>query len=326
MKILIVKPSSFGDIIQANPVIGALKRAVPGCSISWLVFDQWSGVTALFHDLEKTIVWKRAGGIRALWWVISTVRREHFDVVIDLQGLLRSAFVTMLSGAPRRMGVPGMKELSHFLVKEPFPERKTLNAARRNLESVRALGYDVGEPHFNLVVPQEDRVAAAALLEAHGINTEDTIIGIVPSARGRAKQWPVMHYEDLIGRIGYEYPAAKVVLLGSAADAGLVGHSCAVDLCGQTTIPQLASIFQYCRTVVGGDTGPVHLASALGVPVIMIFGGSDITETAPVAANAHAISRREPCSPCRGKPSCELEQCLRAITPDEVFTVLKGML
>lgn len=323
MKILIVKPSSFGDIVQANPVLGALKRAVPGCHISWLVFDQWAGVTTLYPELDGTIVWKRKGGIRALWWVISTIRREHFDAVIDLQGLLRSAFVTLLSGAPRRIGVPGMKELAYLLVKESFPESKGLNAALRNLETVRALGYDTGKPHFNLSVPQEDRVAAAGLLESHGINSEDTIIGIVPSARGRAKQWPVMHYEDLIGKIGYEFPAVKIVLLGSVADAGLVGHSCAVDLCGQTTIPQLAALFQYCRVVVGGDTGPVHLASALGVPVITLFGGSDVDETAPIAANARVITRRESCAPCRGKPACVTEQCLLGITPFEVFSALK---
>jgi len=152
MKILIIKPSSFGDIIQANPALTAFRELYPDAQISWLVFDVWADIIDFFPDLNKKIVWKKGGGINEYLRVIREVRKQNFDLVIDLQGLLRTALIAFLSGARRKLGVPGMKEMSWLLIKEVYPEKRALNAAYRSLEPLKLISGKTFEPKFNIRV------------------------------------------------------------------------------------------------------------------------------------------------------------------------------
>ena len=309
MKIAIIKPSSFGDIIQANPVLAALKSAYPGAAISWVVFDRWKEVVELFPDVSSVIPWKRDGGISEFARVVRHLRRERFDIVIDLQGLARTALMARFSGAPKVVGVPGLKEFSGYIIKEAYPGSRNMNAARRCLETVRYLTGKTYEPQFSIVSPE-------------GSSHDGELVGIVPFARGAAKEWPAKNYRALVERILDSFPSAKVILLGNGGNNFLPAHGRIIDAVNKTTIPQLAALIKQCGVVVGGDTGPMHLAAALDVPVIMLFGGSDVVETAPVSARSTVISKFAPCAPCRSHPTCKDYRCLAEITPGEVFNKL----
>lgn len=343
MNVLIIKPSSFGDVVQADPTAVVLKRLAPDCRISWLVFDRWADIVNLFADVDETIVWRRGGGLLEYLRVILAVRRRKFDLVIDLQGLMRSALIARLSGAKTVVGVPGMKEASWFFVREAAPAWRSFNAVWRSLETLRHAGIpgactETGDIRgidmqdlrtiFRITVPDAARRQAAALLSAEGISDTDVVVGIVPSARGRGKQWPSASYARLIETLRHEHPSLKFVLLDSAASTlRFPAHAGIVDMGGMLTLHQLAAVLARCRVVVGGDTGPVHLAAALGVPVVVLFGGSDVSETAPVSPAATILKKEFSCSPCRGKTPCLTRAsrkkqdrqypCLDAITPSE---------
>lgn len=321
-KILVIKPSSFGDIIQANPVIGALKKAFPGCSVTWLAADKWSGALDLFSGLDGRIIWNR-DSLKGYFDAVSAVRKARFDAVIDLQGLARSAFMAFLSGAKYVVGVPGMKELSWLLVREPFPESRGMNAARRNLEPVRFMAPGEYKPVFDLSVPPGAEAEAARLLEQHGAAGGGMLIGLVPDVRGRSKQWPLEYYTELSRLIRSEIRDSRILVFGSKSVFKLPEGGTVIDLRGKTTIPVMAALMKRCKAVAGGDTGPVHLAAALGVPVVVMWGGSDAEETAPVSPKATILRKKYECAPCRTKPTCKDYPCLRDIKPEEALEAIK---
>jgi len=325
MKILIIKPSSFGDIIQSNPVAAALKAVHPGAEIQWLVFKAWEETVDLFPDVAGKIVWDRKAGLKEYFRMIAAVRKEKFDVVIDLQGLARTSIIARLSGALKVISVPGTKEFGWLLVKEAFPESRKINAVLRNMETVRFLTGKTSAPVFNLKVPDSAVNEAKKTLEQNGIGRDDNFIVFIPGARGAAKTWPAEHYDRLAADI-LNTRKVKIAALGGERDCRLLRNPGIKDLCGRTSIKTLAAVLALSKAVIGGDTGPVHLAAALGVPVVAIFGGSDIEETAPHAGNVKLVSKRLDCSPCRGRPICNDYHCLTAISPEEVLTALNELL
>ena len=321
MKILIIKPSSFGDIIQSAPVAAALSRSYPGVEIKWLVFKDWEEAIGLFPDVSGRIVWDRRAGISEYFRVISEVRKERFDAVIDLQGLMRTAVIARFSDATKVIGVPGMKELSWLFGQEVFPESRNMNAVKRNLETVRYLTGKTFEPVFNLRVPVSAIETARKMLEQNGIGQNDKMIAFVPRARGEAKTWPQGYYDELAAMI-QKNNYVKIVALGAAGDGEKLNNPEIIDLTGRTSILTLAAVLSMSGAAVGGDTGPVHLAAALGVPTVAIFGGSDIGETAPINPGVTLISKHLECSPCRTRPSCKDYPCLTGIKPEEVFDAI----
>ena len=115
----------------------------------------------------------------------------------------------------------------------------------------------------------------------------------------------------------------KIIILGSQADYGKIKNDNIIDLCGKTNIKELAGILSVCEIAVGADTGAMHLANAIGIKNIFIFGGSDIKETAPYGNNSKVISANLSCSPCRGKCKFDKEKCLEQIKPNTVFESVK---
>lgn len=325
MKILIIKPSSFGDIIQANPALSALKDTYPESSIHWLFFEQWKDIAGLFPDLSGSILWKRTDGISGFAAVVKNIRREKFDLVIDLQGLARTAIIAFLSGAKTKIGVPGLKEGAGLLIREAYPESSMINAVERNIETVRALTGKKFTPEFRISITDAAKKSAELMLEKAGINPLERPIALIPGVRGRSKQWPVSYFRQLqqmLSSAGF-----KTVALGSSGDySSMEGLTSVVNLCGKTSIPELAAVLARCSAAAGCDTGPVHLAAGIGIPVVTIFGGSDIKETAPYTAKSSLLTRNMQCSPCRTRPSCIDFPCLTGIKPAEVFKAINKLI
>jgi lipopolysaccharide heptosyltransferase II len=316
MKILIIKPSSFGDIIQANPIIQAIKSTWQEAEIDWLVFNQWQDVIKLFADIKNIKVWNRKGGIKAFFDILKDCNKQNYDLVIDLQGLLRTALFARLLNAKQKIGVSGMKELSWLLLKEPYKKNKNENAVIRNLKSLSYITNKNYNVKFNIVA---DENLSNEILEKENIGLADKIVAFMPYARGKTKSWQTQKYIELASMIKNIDNDIKIIVLGSQNDYGKIKSQNIVDLCGKTNILQLASILKKCKFVVGSDTGSMHLANAIGTNSAFIFGGSDIKETSPYGNNSITISANLGCSPCRGKCKYNSEKCLEQITPDMVF-------
>ncbi|MDR1244676.1 MAG: glycosyltransferase family 9 protein [Endomicrobium sp.] len=285
MKILIIKPSSFGDIIQALPCANALKQAYPGSNISWVVFKNWEAVPKLCSDIDKIISWDRRKGIRGFFNVLKSIRRTEYDIIIDLQGLLRSALLARFAKAKIKIGVPGMKECSNILIKEVYPEKVNINATLRNLETIRFLTGKSFQPKVNI------NINVGSILNKNGVSKD--FIALVPFARGKGKNWSIDNYHKLIGLIKNKFADMQIVVLGAKLDFGEIQSSEVIDLCGKTSIEELACILSKSKAVVGADTGPMHLSALLNVPSIFIFGHSDINETAPCLGRFSLLINKE---------------------------------
>jgi ADP-heptose:LPS heptosyltransferase len=288
MKILIIKPSSFGDIIQALPCANALKQVYPECKISWVVFKIWKNIPKLCLDIDEIITWDRQRGIRDFFDILRSIRQSEYDIIIDLQGLLRSAFLTKFTKAKIKIGVPGMKEFSNLLVKEVYPEKSYTNATLRNLETVRFLtGKSFHPKEVNIKI----NTNVDSILDNNGVSKD--FIAFVPFARGKGKNWGVDNYHKLINLIKRKIAYMQIVVLGAKQDFGNIQSNEVIDLCGKTSIEELAGILSKSKVVVGADTGPMHLSSILNVPSIFIFGHSDINETAPYLGRFSLLINKE---------------------------------
>ncbi|MCR4662428.1 MAG: glycosyltransferase family 9 protein [Endomicrobiaceae bacterium] len=319
MKILIIKPSSFGDIIQANPVLQAIKSKWKDSLVDWLVFKQWKQVVELFPNVNNIKCWDRKGGIKAFFEVLKECNKENYDLVIDLQGLLRTAVLGRLLKAEQKIGVSGMKELSWLFLKEPYKRDRNENAVIRNLNSLSYITKEKYIPCFDIKVNK----ALNNILCEHGIKKDDKTVAFVPFSRGKTKTWNSDNYVALAEKIKSLNEKIKIVILGSQKDYGKIKTDNIIDLCGKTNIKELAEILSVCECAIGADTGAMHLANAIGIKNIFIFGGSDIKETAPYGNNAKVISANLSCSPCRGKCKFDIEKCLEQINPDNVFESVK---
>lgn len=319
MKILIVKPSSFGDIIQANPVLQAIKKKWNDSLIDWLVFKQWKQVVELFPNVNNIKCWDRKGGIKAFFDILKDCNKENYDLVIDLQGLLRSAIFCKLLNAKQKVGVSGMKEFSWLFLKEPYKRNKNENAVIRNLNSLSYITKEQYTPIFDI----NTNVVSYDILKKFNIETKDKIVAFVPFSRGKTKVWNSDNYVVLAQMIKSVNEEIKIVVLGSQEDYGKIISDNILDLSGKTNIKELAKILSVCECAVGADTGAMHLANAIGIKNVFIFGGSDIKETAPYGNNSKVLSANFSCSPCRGKCKFDKEKCLEQIKPNEVFESLK---
>jgi lipopolysaccharide heptosyltransferase II len=319
MKILIVKPSSFGDIIQANPILQAVKSKWKDSSVDWLVFTQWKQVVELFPNVNNIKCWDRKGGIKAFFETLKECNKENYDLVIDLQGLLRTAIFCKLLNAKQKIGVSGMKELSWLFLKEPYKRDRNENAVIRNLNSLSYITKEKYVPCFDIKINQ----SLNDTLHKYNLTDNDKIVAFVPFARGKTKTWNIDNYVVLAEKIKALKKDTKIVVLGSQQDYGKIRSNNIIDLCGKTTIKELAEILSVCEFATGADTGAMHLANAIGIKNLFIFGGSDIKETAPYGNNAKVITANLSCSPCRGKCKFDKEKCLEQIKPDKVFESVK---
>ncbi|MDR3125374.1 MAG: glycosyltransferase family 9 protein [Endomicrobium sp.] len=302
MKILIVKPSSFGDIVQALPCANALKQVYYGCQITWVVFANWKLLPKICTDVDEVITWNRKEKLKGFFGVLKKVRQTKYDIAIDLQGLLRSAFLTKFSKSKIKIGVPGMKEFSNILIKEIYPQRAKINATLRNLETVFYLTGKSFIPKVNI----KTNANVTNIIKNNRI-LENFII-FLPFARGKGKDWGILNYQKLIFLLKEKYSNLNIIVSGSKDDYGKLDSDDVIDLCGKTNIYELASILVKARVAIGADTGPMHLASVLNVPSVFIFGMSDIKETSPYIGRFSLLINKQS------------QKDIQSISPEVVFT------
>jgi len=336
-RVLIIKPSSLGDIVHALPLLAGLRAKYPHAEIHWLVASAFAPFLEGRSDLTGVIrfdrrlhgrAWRSPAAAAALARFLLDLRARRFDLVVDAQGLLRSALFARFSGARVRVGFAHAREGAALLythrVKLAAEDRHAVQQVQRLVEFLRlpAAEYDAAL----LQISPEERAAAEALLPA------GPRIAVLPGARWASKRWPAASFAALIDRIG----AAQLgtcVLLGAPDEAALAAEiagatrgPCA-NLAGRTTLRQLTAILDACAAVVCNDSGPMHIAAALGRPTVALFGPTDATRTGPYSPAARVLTRSLECAPCRRRV-CPLghHACLRELPAEQVFQALRTML
>jgi len=265
------------------------------------------------------------------------LRAQEFDMAIDLQGLLRSGFVTQGTAAPRRIGLSDAREGSRWFYNDTVTiPRDVIHAVDRYLQVIRHLGLPAEPVQFPFGESDEDKAAVDEFLKANGA-AKAPLIGICPGARWDNKRWPAESFAELARELAHTWKPHRVVLIGGAAESeylrGIAGasESSPVIMDGKLTLSQLVELLRRCTLFFGNDTGPTHIAAALAVPTVELFGPTDPALTGPhPSQSAHTIVLRKPlpCSPCL-KPKCKNDvylECLKTISVREVLDAANNLM
>ncbi len=346
-KILIVKLSSIGDVVHSLPALKALRDTFPKAYIAWVVEEKSKDIVIGNPYLDEVIIfekerWKRElfktksmrESVREIAGFARMLREKKFDIALDLQGLLRSGLIAFFSGAKWRVGYKDSREFSHLFYNIKVPRDKNIvHAVDSYLQLAKYLGAETESVSFPLWVAPEDRSFAENFLRENGWNGKDVLVGLNPGASIPHKRWDKDNFAQL-GNSLAKCLGVKVVLFGAKSDEVLVNEIARkmsgthpIDASGKTSIKQLAAMVEKCALFIGNDTGPMHIAVAIGTPVIALFGPDNPHRTGPYGMKNKILYHELPCSPCIRNPTCGGEYtCLKLITMQDVMNQAQKML
>lgn len=348
-RVLIVKPSSLGDVVHTLPVVHAIKRCYPSCHVGWIVQAAFQGILEHDPSIDEILPISipstsdphapRGSFVRALVATLKTVRdlrtvlkHARYDYVLDLHASFRSGLFAMSNPDGVRVGFADAKELNtRFQHRILTPDRAKPHAVDRNLEFARFLHCEPQPDDFRVVSGAAARQRVRAFLDEAGISERDRVVYANPAARWETKFWTVSGWAEL-GDLLIQEAAAKVVFGGSLQDRAYIESIVnmmkqpAVVAAGRLNLSEAVALIDYADVYVGVDSGPMHVAAFAGTPVVALFGPTDPAKVGPYGDGHRVIfSGDVDCLACR-KRSCTNRRCLEKIPASKVFDETVGLL
>jgi lipopolysaccharide heptosyltransferase II len=364
-RILLIKPSAVGDVVHALPVLAKLRQRYPSARIDWMLTPPIADLVAGHPALSNVVLfqrqaygkpWKNWGkSIHDFSQMMADLHGAQYDLVIDLHGQFRSAFFTLVTGASTRIGFDRPRRsvwtAGRPLPKEAFKHGWTgaregswlaythriaiptldTHASERYLRLGDLLDFPAGPPDFSINLPAGAQANITRVLDQNGLLGKPLAL-LCPGTLWETKHWPAEYFAKVA-----EYFLALgwgVALAGSNKDRavcqkviGLVPG--VVDLSGQTTVADLAALIQRAGMCVTNDSGPMHMAAALGAPLVAIFGPTDSLWVGPFGQPQAVVRAGLFCSPCylrRIKDCPYSHACMRQVTPDIVIQKIQQTL
>lgn len=349
MRILIVKLSAIGDVLHTLPALTALRRHYPDARIDWLVESAAADLVQGHAALNRVLIWRRrefvgllkAGRLGAAARLFSDLllqlRDTRYDLILDFQALLKSSLWIFLARGRRKTGFgPGMEhsEKSHLFLNERIPAvSMEIHALDRGLSLLHSLGVPTSQVLYDLPVGKQDEEEAKELLASGGFRPDRLLVAIHPVAKWPTKLWTSSRFEELARRLTQR--GFQVAFTGTPEDrspidemAGKLGSS-VIRLEGRTRLKVLAAVYRAASVVVSTDTGPMHLAAAVGTPVVALFGPTAPWRTGPYGPGHVVLRAGVSCSPCFGR-SCKTKEvepmaCMTRITVDQVVEAVSRL-
>lgn len=282
-RILVVKLSSLGDLFHALPAVHRI-RAATGATMDWVCHDIYVDLVRLFEPVERVISFPRRSFLKNGREFLRDLRKESYDLALDFQGLLKSALVARGARANRRIGPSFPREGANlFYNAVAGPRNKQRHAVDECLDTARYLGVPDEPVEFPMKIP------------ASTFNFLRPCIGLLPCSRRAEKNWPVDRFAET-ARALRERTGSSFAVLGSPADAEpcaelvrRIGLS-AQNLCGRTTLVELVGLIHALDLLITVDSGPMHIAAAVGTPTVALFGPTDPVRTGPYG-DIHRVLR-----------------------------------
>ena len=330
--ILIIKPSSLGDIVLALPALSALRRSFPDAKISWLVRPEFAALLKNHPHLTEIIpfdrkflgkAWCNPRAFGALLSLVAQLRRSRFDLVIDLQGLFRTASLGWLSGCANRYGMAKAAEFAHiFYTHKITQDNGCIHLVDYYLKIIKAAG--VSNPAVEFVLPQDSAAAESVdkLLAGRNIKQGNYAV-LVPGSAHSDKCWPVERFAAIASKISSQF-GLSVIATGTASEKSTVEKLKAAanvpieNFAGLTNLNELIALLKGAKVVISNDTGPGHIAAALGRPLVLIFGPSNPARVAPYG-RSNCIAAVEPFGRGLKADSADSGHDIKEVTVDEVY-------
>ena len=321
-KILIIKLSALGDLFHALPVVHNLKSEL-NAEIHWVVQKEYSGLVKCFTDVDRVIPFHRKSFFSNFITFTQQLRSEQYDYIIDLQGLLKSAVVATLAKGKTRIGPSFHREGAGFFYSGIAGKRdKNRHAVEENLDVVRYLNLKLIEPQFPVNFPKVN------------VSGKQPRVAILPESRWFAKNWPAESFAEVIKRLQASRNMS-LYIVGSSRNT----ETCSLiesmlpekitKMAGKTSMTELGGFLSQMDLLIANDSGPVHMAVAVGTPTLTIFGPTDPVRTGPYGNKKHRVIKTTlSCQPCFSR-TCSKGQsipCIANITPDEVHKAAIDML
>jgi len=307
-KVLIVKLSSMGDLFHALPAVSTIKERL-SARIDWCVQDEYVDLVRCFKDVDRIIPFPRRSFFKRLCQFRSELRRDEYDYVIDMQGLMKSCVVTLMARGRRKIGPSFAREGTGLL----YPEKasggvKGRHAVHRIMDVLRHLNLPPLDVEFRVSFPKQ---------EVEGGHPR---IGLVPCSRWHTKTWPSGCFIDTAKRMLKTRPMSFYVI-GGPSDVDICEEvargigSCAKNVAGRYSMPESGGLISQMDLMITNDSGPMHMAAAVGIPVLAVFGPTDDKSTGPYGKQHRVLTVDLSCRPCFSR-SCKVGgmPCLNGIS------------
>ncbi len=321
---LVVKLSSLGDLFHALPAVHILKRDL-NLSLDWVAQPEYVDLVSRFDDVDRVIPFPRRRFFRSLHAWITALRAESYEYVFDFQGLLKSAIATRIARAHRRIGPSYHREGARIFYGEiAGTSDKNRHAVEEALDFVH---------HFDLT--PDDTPCFPVTFPSQSLATPSPRVAYLPCSRWMTKNWPPEHFSALIDAI-HERVGGSAYLLGSRDDRSTCDRidsgtdTDITNLCGETSLVELGGYLQSFDLLITVDSGPMHMASAVGTPVLALFGSTDPRRTGPYGEGHRVVQHGAlPCQPCRARVCLRPEKdmaCMRDLKPERVADIACDLL
>ena len=331
-RILIIKPSSLGDVIHALPVLDGLRRAWPAAKIDWLVGEAFAGILEGHPAIDTLIRFDRRRFARlltsptvamAFLSFCRDLRQRAYDLVIDLQGLFRSGWLSRATRAPLRLGFSDAREGATLFYNQYMPRfPQDTHAVDRNLSALSMLGIEVDQVRFDLPVDPQAHARVEKLLLASDMGSPVRVVAVVPGGRWETKVWFPDRFSATINAL-QEAPDVRCVLLGAGDERDLcerISRGCThrpLTLAGRTSLPELVAVLARASAVLCHDSAAAHMAAALSRPLVCLTGPTNPRRTGPYGRLGDVVQLPLDCAPCylRKLAKCRFDhRCMRDLS------------
>jgi len=334
-RIALIKPSALGDVVHALPVLTALRVRFPSAKITWVINAAYEPLIRNHPDLTDTLAFDRGafrkGLLRSARYALSfagELRRRNFDLVVDLQGLFRTGLMCLATRARRRIGFANAREGARHAYTQRIhvPDAERIHAVDRYWRVVEALG--AGDLPKRFHVPLDPTELAAARDEMARL--PHPWIAVAVGAKWATKRWPPSHFAELLNR-GWVRAAGTCFFVGATEDTAASREVIAQlngparDLSGRTSLPRLTALLSICDLMVANDTGPLHLAAALGRPCVAPYTCTRVAKHGPYTSMSGGIETTVHCAGSYRK-TCGNMICMPELMPDRLWPRLSEIL
>ncbi len=323
--ILILKLSSLGDVIHTLPLVNILRRKYPDTHIGWAIEKRFSGLIKNHPSVDEIIVFEREGVFKnflSFIKFIGKIRSKKYDIIIDLQGNLKGGIVTFLSGCRWRMGFKRgsfrVEAISTFFTNRKVTEEGS-HIIERNLGFARELEADAGDILFKVPVEESAKRYIDDFLKSRNVYNKRIVI-MHPGVTWETKKWPIENYAHLSREIVKKFADTTIVITAGPGEEKPAEKFRREDIviANGMNLSQLIALLDKCELFIGSDTGPLHLAAALGKRVIGLYGPTDPARNGPYGERNFVVWKKMPCSGCWRK-KCKSIKCMKEIGVSEVM-------
>lgn len=344
-RFLIIRLSAIGDVVRTMPAVKGLRERYPDAYVAWLVEEKSSDILADCPYLDRVIVFPRrqlvgktgspaSAGTRArsLKEFVRELRRERFDTVLDSHGIFKSGMLALLSGAKERIGFHRnyTKEFNFLFVNRAVvPAGMRINRFERNISLVESLDSAPSNLDVEIVIPDDVKRKVGKLLEP--IDRNKPLVAIHPTTSRPFKLWDSRNYAKVADKLMTDGGAQVLITCGpgerdAAQQVVARMQSAAPPVIQSGSLREYAWLVKQADLYFGGDTGPMHIASAMGSPIVAMFGPTDPVVNGPYRQPHRVLYKDMPCSPCKERRCSRNLECMTTITVEEAYDAILDML